>query len=1053
VNGRILTFYSYKGGTGRSMAVANTAWILASAGLRVLALDWDLEAPGLHRYFYPFLPDPDLKVSPGVIDLMWMLAEATMDQEADDDSGWHRELARISPYAVSINHAFPESGTIDFVPAGRQDATYSALVSGFDWNNFYERLDGGRFLEALKRDMRERYDYVLIDSRTGLSDTAGICTVQLPDILVNCFSLGNQAINGAEAVAASVHRQRHEGDLRMFPVPMRVEDGEQDRLDASRDYARALFSRYLTHVADPERYWGEVEIPYKSLYAYEEILATVGDRPRQENTVLAATERVVGYLTEGTVTQLAAGPSERERRALLARFQRTSTSTSTELPSRSAARGPRVFISYTHESAEHFDAVRELWYQLRAGGIDARLAPPPAQHGEDWQILLGQELDAADAILVVASPGYRATEMDPARTPDSLGEEISLIRLRTDRTLAVVLPGVSPADLPDFLDRSSYSVVKQLTAAGVAPLCRQLIALSRPVGQQPNPRPQYPTVDLSTDSNLNDALTSLARTVQQRYKAEAAIRRLTDPFSIPLRWSATDLPVAARGSQPGSGQLREGDQPDLSELLLQLPEPNLVVLGAPGSGKTSTVIQLILDLLARRPKNGLVPVLFNAATWEPDVESLTDWITRLLNQDHIHLTSAARRLVASRAVLPIVDGLDEFPIELRPLALREITLASGDLPMVVTSRVSEYEEAITKSGRTLHSAAVIELKPLPLDAVTSYLAATQPISDQRWERVIGKLRRHPDLPLAQVLSTPLMVELALTAYATPNTDPAELLDSSRFPSAASLTAHLFHAYVPASYQWSGPSEFADPASVSRWLAYLARWMEDQQTLALCWWQLYHAASRNVVRVLLMAAGFLLTVVIDSLPTAIVWPVTDASFGVAQLVGPGFLVVALIAAFPPPRRPRPRIRNLFRNSDLSRSHSPQRTLRTDRITATLLAVWAAAIVLTVAISLVGSSSAVVAIIGFFTASLILPVACVVLLSRSAWAWFTTAKFWLALNGRLPWQLMSFLEDAHGRGILIQSGATYLFRHARLQQQLARSALAERRSLDRDGMSKR
>ena len=28
--GRILTFYSYKGGTGRSMALANVAWILAS---------------------------------------------------------------------------------------------------------------------------------------------------------------------------------------------------------------------------------------------------------------------------------------------------------------------------------------------------------------------------------------------------------------------------------------------------------------------------------------------------------------------------------------------------------------------------------------------------------------------------------------------------------------------------------------------------------------------------------------------------------------------------------------------------------------------------------------------------------------------------------------------------------------------------------------------------------------------------------------------------------------------------------------------------------------
>ncbi len=55
--GKIVTFYSYKGGTGRTMALANVAWILASNGLKVLVVDWDLDSPGLHKYFHPFL-DP-----------------------------------------------------------------------------------------------------------------------------------------------------------------------------------------------------------------------------------------------------------------------------------------------------------------------------------------------------------------------------------------------------------------------------------------------------------------------------------------------------------------------------------------------------------------------------------------------------------------------------------------------------------------------------------------------------------------------------------------------------------------------------------------------------------------------------------------------------------------------------------------------------------------------------------------------------------------------------------------------------------------------------------
>src|SRR5438552_5048297 len=69
---RFITFYSYKGGTGRSMALANVAWILASVGNRVLTIDWDLEAPGLHRYFQPFLSDKELsgQESQGVIDMV-----------------------------------------------------------------------------------------------------------------------------------------------------------------------------------------------------------------------------------------------------------------------------------------------------------------------------------------------------------------------------------------------------------------------------------------------------------------------------------------------------------------------------------------------------------------------------------------------------------------------------------------------------------------------------------------------------------------------------------------------------------------------------------------------------------------------------------------------------------------------------------------------------------------------------------------------------------------------------------------------------------------------
>jgi len=66
------------------MAVANAAWVLASNGFRVLMVDWDLEAPGLHGYFHPFLIDKKLEVSPGVVDLVWNFSNAVMSRPDDE---------------------------------------------------------------------------------------------------------------------------------------------------------------------------------------------------------------------------------------------------------------------------------------------------------------------------------------------------------------------------------------------------------------------------------------------------------------------------------------------------------------------------------------------------------------------------------------------------------------------------------------------------------------------------------------------------------------------------------------------------------------------------------------------------------------------------------------------------------------------------------------------------------------------------------------------------------------------------------------------------------
>ena len=300
--GKIITFYSYKGGTGRSMALANVAWILAYAGYKVLAIDWDLEAPGLHRYFYPFFIDKELKDSEGIIDFVnnYTLEAVSSSRNGDSDPDWYKQHADILRYAVSLNYEF-EKGRLDFVPAGRQNLAYDTRVNSFDWKGFYERMGGLLFLEEAKKQMKAEYDYILVDSRTGVSDTSGICTIQLPDILVSCFTLNHQGIDGALRITKSVFEKRKATGLKVFPVPMRLDNAETDKLRARRELAKKKFFPFPNHLVggDFDKYWDEIAVTYVPYYSYEEVLAMFVEG-RTTPSLFSAAETLTKYLIETT---------------------------------------------------------------------------------------------------------------------------------------------------------------------------------------------------------------------------------------------------------------------------------------------------------------------------------------------------------------------------------------------------------------------------------------------------------------------------------------------------------------------------------------------------------------------------------------------------------------------------------------------------------------------------------------------------------------------------------------------------------------------------------
>jgi MinD-like ATPase involved in chromosome partitioning or flagellar assembly/tetratricopeptide (TPR) repeat protein len=297
--GQIITFYSYKGGTGRSMLLANTAWLLANAGRRVLIVDWDLEAPGLHRYMAPFLTDSQMMGSDGLIDMIVAYGSEAVDPSGTErDPHWIHNCADVLDYTVSVNWKFESGGTLSLLPAGRQGVGYSTRVNTLNWQNFYERLGGFHFFEALKESMRSNFDFVLIDSRTGVSDTAGICTVQFPDILAICFTLNNQSIEGAAAVAQSVLEQKGEKAIKVFPVPTRLDNSESEKLLERWKRAKDRFEKLLPEDR-AETYWDDVAVQYVPRFAYEECLAFFANRPDDPATInlLAQARRLTRTLT------------------------------------------------------------------------------------------------------------------------------------------------------------------------------------------------------------------------------------------------------------------------------------------------------------------------------------------------------------------------------------------------------------------------------------------------------------------------------------------------------------------------------------------------------------------------------------------------------------------------------------------------------------------------------------------------------------------------------------------------------------------------------------
>lgn len=212
----VTTFYSYKGGVGRTMALANVAALLSEMGRRVLIVDFDLEAPGIPSYD----PFAEARGKPGLVDYIHQYLETN-------------EAPPVAEYITRCS--ITEDRSVWVMPAGDNTCSeYSERFATIDWGYLYEERQGFLLVEDLKNQWAEfdglGFDYVLVDSRTGNTDISGICTRQLPDLVVLLFVPTLQNIGGLRPIVELIRTEPDRGgrEIEILFCPSNLPHAQDD---------------------------------------------------------------------------------------------------------------------------------------------------------------------------------------------------------------------------------------------------------------------------------------------------------------------------------------------------------------------------------------------------------------------------------------------------------------------------------------------------------------------------------------------------------------------------------------------------------------------------------------------------------------------------------------------------------------------------------------------------------------------------------------------------------------------------------------------------------
>jgi hypothetical protein len=284
-------------------------------------------------------------------------------------------------------------------------------VRRLDFQELYSTKNGGVFIEELRKDLKNTYDFILVDSRTGLTEIGGLSTIQLPDQIVLLFTATDQAFEGAIDIIerASAARQKmpfQRVQVPVIPIPSRLDAQAEFRLSQrwldrfARDLEE-IYSSWFPRSLNPRALLDVMKLPHISFFSYGESLPVLEHGTTDPGGLGQAYENLAALLARKLeeVGVLLENRGEYIRKA------------SGKVSKRSVKESEaKIFISYSHKDKEWLERLQVHLKPLVKSRSLSIWDDTRIELGDNWKEQVSAAISECRVAVLLVSADYLASD-------------------------------------------------------------------------------------------------------------------------------------------------------------------------------------------------------------------------------------------------------------------------------------------------------------------------------------------------------------------------------------------------------------------------------------------------------------------------------------------------------------------------------------------------------------------------------------------------------------------------------------------------------------------